>query len=158
MTRLILISVAAILLLSVHAANTRESDSGYDQQLFTRCAPLRVAIGFNITNAELPLAEETLSEAAESRLRGARLLKTGADQFLSIDLNVVGSAFSLRIGLNSWIEDMGFGRGGTVLMWGTGATGTHAGDAQYLLGLVSRHLDEFVVKYLRANEEPCTPG
>jgi len=158
MTRLIPISVAAILLFSVHAGNTRASGSDYDRQLFTRCAPLKVAIGFNLTNTELPLAEEALLEAAESRLRAARLLKTDADQFLSIDLNVVGSAFSLRIGLNSWIGDIGFGRGGNVLMWGAGATGTHAGDAQYLLDLVARHLDEFVVKYLRVNEEPCTPG
>ena len=158
MTKVIFISVAAVLLFSVHAGNTPASDPDYDRQLFTRCAPLRVAIGFNLTNTELPLAEESLAKAAESHLRGARLLKPDADQFLSVDLNVVGSAFSLRIGLNSWIEDMGFGRGGNVLMWGTGATGTHGGDAQYLLDLASRHLDEFVVKYLRVNEEPCTPG
>ena len=71
-----------------------------------------------------------------------------------MDLNVVGTAFSLRMGLNSWIADMGFGRGGTVLMWGTGATGTHGGGeyteaagthgAEYILGLVARHADDFV--------------
>ncbi len=158
MTRgLILISVAFILLLGVHAGNA-QGDPGYDGQLFTRCAPLRVAVGFNLTNTDLPLAEEALSKAAESRLRAARLLKPDAVQFLSVDLNVVGPAFSLRIGLNSWIDDMGFGRGGTALMWGTGATGTHGGNAQYLLDLVSRHVDEFVVKYLRVNQEPCTPA
>ena len=53
-------------------------------------------------------------------------------KYLRVDLNVVGSAFSLRIGLNSWIEDMGFVMvAATMLMWGTGATGmAHGGDAQ----------------------------
>lgn len=157
MTRLILIAVASVLLFGAHAGNAQESASGYDQQLFTRCAPLRVAVGLAKTNTELELTKEALSKTAESRLRAARLFKPDAAQFLSVDLNVVGSAFSLRIGLNSWIEDMGFGRGGTVLMWGTGATGTHGGD-EYILGLVSRHLDEFVAEYLRVNEQPCTPG
>ncbi|MDE0032734.1 MAG: hypothetical protein OXU75_06330 [Deltaproteobacteria bacterium] len=158
MTRLILISMASILLFVVHAGNAQESDSAYDGQLFTGCAPLRVAVGFSMTNTDLALAEEALSKAAESRLRAARLFRTDSAQFLSVDLNVVGTAFSLRIGLNSWVGDMGFGRGGTVLMWGSGATGTHGGDPQYILGLVSRHLDEFVLKYLRVNEEPCKPG
>lgn len=157
MNRLILISMASILLFGVPAGNSQESLSAYDRQLFTGCAPLRVAIGLSMTNTELTLTEEALSQAAEARLRRVRLFKPDAAQFLSVDLNVVGSAFSLRIGLNSWIDDMGFGRGGNVLMWGTGATGRHGPDAQYILDLVSRHLDAFMEKYLRVNEKPCTP-
>lgn len=157
MTRLILVSLVFIFLFGVSAGNSQEGAPAYDEQLFTRCAPLKVAIGFSMTNTELSLTEETLSEPAETRLRRVRLFKPDAAQFLSIDLNVVGSAFSLRIGLNSWIEDMGFGRGGNVLMWGAGATGTHGDEPQYLLDLVSRHLDEFMEKYLRVNEKPCTP-
>ena len=71
MTRLILISVAAVLLFGVHAGNTQASDSDYDRQLFTRCAPLTVAIGFNLTNTELPLA-------ARSAFEGGRVSPPGS--------------------------------------------------------------------------------
>lgn len=158
MTRLILISVGSILLFAFHVGNAQEGASAYDEQLFTRCAPLSIAIGFSMKNTDAPLTKETIANAVESRLRGARLFKSDAAQFLAVDLNVLGSAFSLRIGLNSWIEDMGFGRGGTVLMWGTGATGTHSGNAQYIVSLVSQYMDEFIVKYLRVNEGHCATG
>ena len=167
MTGLILIPVAFVLLLGVTAGKAQENLSSYDRQLFTNCAPLSIAVGLSVKNTDVVLTEEAITEVVEPRLKGPRLFRSDAPQFLAVDLNVVGTAFSLRMGLNSWIADMGFGRGGTVLMWGTGATGTHGGGeytdaagthgAEYILGLVARHADDFVARYLRVNEEPCTP-
>ena len=36
-----------------------------------------------------------------------------------------------------------------------GSTGTHGGDAGFILSAVSQHLDKFLVEYLRVNEENC---
>ena len=41
------------------------------------------------------------------------------------------------------------------MTWDLGATGTHGGDAGYVLQTLSEFVDTFVVEYLRVNEAAC---
>ena len=51
--------------------------------------------------------------------------------------------------------DLGFGRPEFVTVWDTGLVGTHGGDAQFVLGQISQHMDLFLTEYLRANDDAC---
>ena len=44
---------------------------------------------------------------------------------------------------------------GMAVTWMSGRVGTHGGNAGYFLSGVSEHMDEFLVDYLRVNEEAC---
>lgn len=104
---------------------------------------------------EVGLATEAVNNAAESRLRAARLYDADAEQFLYVNVNLVGGAFSISIKLERRLDDLGYGQGGLATVWHKGSLGTHGGGhdgGQFILGSLSRHLDEFIAKYLAANE------
>ena len=46
-----------------------------------------------------------------------------------------------------------FGSVNYATTWNSGATGTHGGDANCIVSILSQHLDRFLAAYLRVNEE-----
>ena len=133
-------------------------------QLYTACAPMDFLVesldpeGSQRTG----LTRKTIENAVEARLRAARLFTPTAEQpkdkeqYLYINLNIIGHAFSIDVELTRYLKDLGYGFGGFAIVWDTGSTGTHGGVGQYILGSVSKHLDRFIASYLRVNEAHCS--
>ena len=95
-----------------------------------------------------------IRNAAEARLRSARMYDRQGPGFLYIIFNVFGPAFSLRFEFYKWVVD-GYGNGGLGRTWGVGGIGTHGEDGDYILSHVSRNMDKFIVEYFRANDFAC---
>lgn len=126
-------------------------------ELWSACRPLDLIVEFLPEDAEeIGLTRERIQTAAESRLRAARLYDAEADHDLYVNVNVVGSAFSIGIGYNKWLHDEALDIVGRAQTWHAGAAGTHGGgDASFILQGVSEHMDRFVVECLRVNESAC---
>ena len=140
-------------------------------QLYTGCSRLRlwVSVGGRGDDAEaIGLTRDRLQIAAESRLRSARLhmtaeyltgletkLMTGPPD-LSVSVEVAGSAFLVLVELQKTLSDPATGEELKTGTWESGRLGTHSGNAGYIVQLVAEELDEFLVEYLRVNEEDCS--
>ena len=126
-----------------------------DFQLFTGCSPVRISTAVDDDDNNLKLGQDRLETAVRSRLRGARIY---ADESygpaLLIYVHVVGKAFnySLDLNLRVWRDGLGWW---TTNTWHAGGTGTHGGDASYVLGHISQSMDTFIDEYLRVNGEAC---
>ena len=156
MNPVILILATFLIFLGTHAANA-QGFNWEDDALFARCEPMELAVEQLHEDAgKIGLTLESIRNAAESRIRAMRMLKKGARrQVLYVRVSVFSAAFNADLSLQRWVPDLGFGRGGLVEVWDTALVGTHGGSSQFILGKVSRLLDVFLTKYLRANEEAC---
>lgn len=88
-------------------------------------------------------------------MRAARLYDAEATHYLYINVNVVGPAYSYSLEFEKLVHDFSSDASGLATTWDTGATGTHGGDAGYILSGVSRAMDRFLVEFLRVNEAGC---
>ena len=121
------------------------------------------------------LTHESLQNLAESRLRAARLYDQdqGSDFRLILAVDVFGPAFTSQLSFAKRLCDNRAAAApnpflpGAVsrrlcapaVTWETSSLGTIRSDgfdsANFILGGVSRMLDEFLVEYLRVNEAEC---
>ena len=126
------------------------------------------------------ITEDAVRNAAESRLRSARLFKTleaieanrkkvlaaplhsltdlmlrvRPVQWLVVEIVMTSSADSIATSLRRIVPDTGsFPGTGPVIVWAVSGAGTHGGAAHSILGRVSEQLDQFLTEYLRANPE-----
>ena len=53
------------------------------------------------------------------------------------------------------VHDCLSGISNAAAIWQIGATGTHGGNAGYILSNVSQYMDHFLLKFLRVNEDAC---
>ena len=125
-------------------------------ELFNYCYPMRLVVeGLPPDAAEINLSEESIQAALESRLRSARLYDSvGIDRLYS-RVNVVGAAFSIELEFMKVVQDLDSDETRLASTWETGSTGTHGSDAGYILSAISRHMDRFLVEFLRVNETAC---
>lgn len=144
------------------AAALVASAAGAQSALKTGCAPMGLLVeGERLEKdtdaAKIGLTKETIQTAAEARLRAARIYEKSdfKPQYLYVNVNVVGRAFSISIELQRFLANTGYGESGYVTVWDTGGTGTHRDNATYILGGISRYLDKFIAAYLRENEATC---
>ena len=154
------IIISAVLLLAI--GTITGSATAADEELFTRCAPMEFVVEKldpEDTRAT-GLTEKSIENAVESRLRAARLFapreKQNRLQYLYIHLNIIGFAFGIEVELRRYLDNLGYGIPGFAAVWWAGTVGQHGNDGQYILGLVSMHLDKFIASYLRVNEEDCS--
>ena len=105
--------------------------------------------------ADIGLTMDRLQTMAESRLRAARLYDATAVPYLYVNVNVVSSGYSLRVEYNKLVYDGVSGETNYATTWTIGSTGTHGGDAGFLLQNLSEQLDRFILEYLRVNEDAC---
>ncbi len=168
-------AVIVIAALIAAAAAARPLEAQEDQeprfQLFNECHPVGLGVALARDDGDLPeQLEERIERLAESRLRAARLfspfsprqlrLMTGAfpHSFLSIEVTVVGRAFSGRVSFYKRVYDPPSGVSDFALTWRSGDTGTHRGgeeSAAFIMQRLSELVDAFVLEYLRVNEESC---
>ena len=125
-------------------------------ELFADCEPMDLLIE-NLPEdaAEIGLTEDSIRAAAESRLRSARLYSEASSQYLYINVNVVGAAYSARLQYEKFVFDPLSGFSSMATTWNNGSTGTYGRDSGFILSDVSQHLDRFLVEFLRVNEAAC---
>ena len=147
---LVLIAVAATP--QVAAAQTAERF-----RLFNDCRPMSLVVeGLGSDELELGLTEQRLQAAVESRLRGARLYESRADDaYFYVNVNVFGPAFSVSLEYNKLVLDLASGATNFATTWNVRGTGTHGRNAEYIVSSLSGFLDEFLTEYLRVNEATC---
>ena len=107
--------------------------------------------------ADIGLTEARIQTIAEARLRSARLYADFMPllPYLYIRVSVVGRAFSYEVTFVKSLYDPATDTQGLADTWEVGVTGTHGGDAGYVLQALSESLDTFLVEYLRVNEAAC---
>lgn len=155
MTRRIVPLAAVALFLAAPASAEEVSD--IDRfRLWSACQPMHLVVGsLHQDAADIGLAKDAIETAVRSRLRGARLYDNGGLEFLAANVTVGRQAFSVLIGYYKGVTDLASGQIYPAETWSTGSTGTHGGDAGYVLSAVSRGADKFVDEYLRVNAESC---
>ena len=121
MDRAIIVS-ALMLSISVMtgSATTEVNNPLEDRELYTTaCAPMNFAVGYLRPDVqETGLTREALINMAESRLRAARLFaplgrRIHGRQHLDIKVHIVGRAFHADLELVRYLDDLGYGRGGS---------------------------------------------
>ena len=135
--------------------------------LWTGCETMRLVVQeLGPDAADIDLSAGSLQATAEARLRAARLytdktLRFDADDslvpisILYVDVDIVGAAFTIQLRFFKPVHDPASDLTNTAVTWFSGSSGTHGRDSTFILGLVSRLLDEFLVQYLRVNEAVC---
>ena len=126
-------------------------------KLFTNCKPVDLVVE-NLDQAarRIGLTETDIIAAAESRLRSARIYtadKTGP--YLYINVTVSRAAFSLRTSLNKRLFDPISGTHSLTETWNRTSTGIHGGKSGFILSNIAKHMDQFIVQFLRVNEKAC---
>ena len=125
-------------------------------ELFNYCYPMSLVVeGLPSGAAEINLTDESIQAALESRLRSARLYDSEGIDWLYIGVNVVGAAFSIELKFFKRVHDVDSDETGSAATWDIASTGTHGGDAGYILSSISMYMDRFLVEFLRVNEEAC---
>ena len=125
-------------------------------KLFAECRPMDLVVeGLPSHAAEIGLTKESIRAAAESRLRAARLFSPESEQYLYINVNVVGAAFSISVEYKKLVYDPLSDLRFSAPTWGRRSTGTHGGQSNNILSILSKTLDQFLVEFLRVNEEAC---
>lgn len=151
------ILLLALLLAPAAAGQDAKSDEHLRFELFNDCKPMYLLVEkLNDGAGKIGLTKARLQAAAESRLRSARLYDSAATAYLYVNVSVVGMAVSIRLEYNKRVFDVATGELGVATTWDTGSTGTHGGDAGYIVSALSEKLDRFLVEYLRVNESACS--
>ena len=73
----------------------------------------------------------------------------------SVEVNVAKRGYSVGVDYNKVVYDAVSGETNYATTWTTGGTGTHGGDAGFILQGLSEYLDRFILAYLRVNEDAC---
>lgn len=123
--------------------------------LYTACQPMRLIVENLSDDAEdIGLARQTVVNAAESRLRAARLYSPSGRARLYVRISVFRSAYNIELDFGKQVLDDHSRIYGHADTWGRGSIGTSR-NASYILGNLSELLDEFLVEFLRVNESAC---
>ena len=147
----------ALAVLPGHA--TAQDVSGYDRfQLFNECGPMDLVIEDYTDDAgwtDIGLTVDRIQTMAESRLRAARLYDATGFPILHVNVTVYGSTFSLSADYRKLLYDPVSDESFDATTWTIGGTGTHRGDAGFILQGLSDYLDSFILEYLLVNEDAC---
>lgn len=103
---------------------------------------------------KIGLTGRDIQNAAESRLRTARLYKERSHQAMVISIDLTDQAFRLDIALERAVGDLGYGIDGVATIWTTGFLG-HPSSRNHILDALSQALDSFLATYLRLNAPVC---
>ena len=147
-------TLTALALASFLAAAPALAQNVNQFELFVDCKPVDLVVEDMDAEEEDVVTGEAIRNAAEARLRSARMYDPQAVNTLYINFTVVGPAYSLRVAFYKWVVDE-YGNGGRGVTWRVGFTGTHGEDGNYILSHVSQLMDEFIVEYFRANDFAC---
>ena len=160
MKRIIICLAVFLCLSSTYAFAANDYQAFKDFQLFTKCEQIRLVVqhGGNLRSDAMKngLSNESIQNAAESRLRSANLYTNKRlDSYLFVYIHVVGNAHTISVQFNKTVIDKFTGHSFPAPTWDTGSIGTHGNDPGYILSGLSRHIDKFLVEFLRVNDEAC---
>ena len=138
---------------------TAQDVSAYDRfELFNECRPMDLTVEDYEDDAgwtDIGLTVDRIQTMAESRLRAARLYDATVLPYLDVNVHVARGGFSLRVNYRKRLYDPVSDESFYATTWTIGGTGTHSGDAGFILQSLSEHLDGFILAYLRVNEDAC---
>ena len=137
---------------------TAQELSDFDRfKLFNECGPMDLAVEDyeDAGWADIGLTKDRIQTMAESRLRAARLYDVTAGTYLYVNVIVVGVGFSWSVAYSKALYDLVSSEANYAITWQVGRTGTHSGDAGFILQGLSEALDRFILEYLRVNEDAC---
>ena len=137
MKRLTVSLVVSTFVLLADAASA-EGVTDYDRfRLWNNCQPMDLIVGsLSKGEVQIGLTKEKIAIPVRSRLRAARLYDMSTLPFLYVNVHVVGRAFSSLIEYNKIVTDHATGEKNAAATWSTHVTGTHGGDAGYILSSV----------------------
>lgn len=153
--------VVALLVLAPAAPAAAQDDHTAEFELFNDCNPMNLVVeGLPEGAEEIDLTKNRLQTQAESRLRAARLyddeekthylyVRVQVDALVGLGLGT----YAIEVSYNKFLFDPVSRRAGYATTWRVGSTGR--GDAPYIRQHVSEYLDEFILGYLRVNEDAC---
>ena len=137
----------------------------YEQQesqsfgLYVDCQPVHVIVQESSVYAEkIGLTRELIMLTAEAHLRKAKIFSKEMKQpfFLGIEIDVFRQAFNINLFFGKQVKDSLFSkRDGVGFTWINGVIGMHDDEIPYILSVLSKLLDGFIVEYFRANQEAC---
>lgn len=155
---------AVVAALAVPPAPGRATQADLDSrlarfQLFNDCRPVSLFVApLSAAAADIGLTEEQIQATTELGLRSARIYDESAGvPYLSVRVMVSssGRAVSIDFRFMKMLDDPLTANRFPAVTWSAGATGTHGGDAGYVLDGVSDYADRFVLEYLRVNDDAC---
>lgn len=150
------VALAALALSMASGAPGRAADNGNARfSLFANCAPMNLVVDVSLKGAEVDLSESSVQAAAESRLRSARLYDADALFHLFVGVVTAGHAYGISLEYYKYVNDISSDSYGYATTWASTSVGTHGGNPGYILGNISKYMDEFLVEFLRVNEEAC---
>lgn len=161
MKRSILFFFVILVLSSAHvlAATTADKFEKRWQhfQLFTNCEPMRLIVeDVSQDAAKFGLTEESIKNTVESRIRSARLFGNHRSKaFLYVNVNVGGPAYSISVEFNKFLFDPVTLMNFSARTWHSSSMGIHGRYSGHILSTISRHIDRFLVEFLRVNDEAC---
>ena len=153
---LILFVLFCLLVPKAQAETIEESLERF--KLFTGCEPIGLSIRELPSDAkEINLTKKAIKNSVESRLRSGRIFNNELLPYgLDVGVNVVGYSFSISLGFYKPVRDLNFPElFGPAVSWERVLTGTHGGDANFILSSLSKMIDEFLVEYFKMNEKAC---
>ena len=125
-------------------------------RLFANCRPMNLSVALEGPDAlETGLTEESIRASVESRLRSARLYDATISPYLHAHVHIYKNAFSVTLKYFKWVHDEYSQLHFHATTWEQRSIGTHTGDGVYIHGALSQFTDEFLVEFLRVNEEAC---
>ena len=173
------LATLALLFRAGGAAGETATEKSERFELFGDCKPIVLFVeGLSADASKIGLTAAALQAAVESRLRAARLYastlslpeseqealalwralrlhRSALTPYLYVNVHVAGNAFHVRLGYQKWVHDSLSDLSGRVTTWDTGSTGTHGDDASYILSSVSQDMDQFLLEFLRVNDDAC---
>ncbi|MCY3788885.1 MAG: hypothetical protein OXH63_08860 [Gemmatimonadetes bacterium] len=105
------------------------------------------------------LTEYSLEASVESRLRAASLFDADASSSsprLVVRVSVLGQACGVDLQFNKMVLDFASGEYLLATTWSKSSICTHGRDAGYVRSIVADFMDQFMLEYLRVNEEACS--
>lgn len=156
MKRLTVSLVVSTFVLLADAASA-EGVTDYDRfRLWNNCQPMDLSVeSLSKGEVQIGLTKEKIEISVRSRLRAARLYDMSTVPFLYVNVHVVGRAFSSSVEYNKIVTDHATGEKSAAATWSTHGTGTHGGDAGYILSAIAEYMDRFIDEYLRVNKDAC---
>ena len=133
-------------------------------EFFNNCEQIGLIVQKQEKSSEVDLTEKAITNSVESRLRSARIFADGAsDSFLAVNVQIVGDAYNVSVGLGKSLEDHRFSKHlsplplvGPAYTWHMASTGTHAGQGGFILSQLSQIVEEFLVEYFKVNQKYCS--
>ncbi len=158
--RVRLVLLALVCVCPVYGSELTVDDVVARFNLFNHCAPMGISVGDVSSDAKgIGLTEYSLEASVESRLRAARLFDANASSSsprLVVRVRVVGPACGVDLEFNKMALDFASGEYLLATTWSRSSICTHGRDAGYVRSIVADFMDQFILEYLRVNEEACS--